>query len=334
MTTNTPKRPVLKSLQKDRKDDILDYLKRNQSIQVNNYDKLDTISSAKMLEDSLKYLEIEESLLVKEKKGRANVWSLKENVLLDAISQKDAINLDYALHLSCQEYSPEVQKTVQKILASNDDTITGHLATFEELRDEKIVKNFDLLKGAIKNREYLKLDILYSSPFQFHDVKPIRLVFLDNNWYLAFEYNDQENGKQIFRLGRVAFINRINFLKENRYSGKNTFQKRDIQKYIDWLDKDIQNSMTFYGSKVKTATLKAKKNIAQYFKQGMKKFLSSQTFQEELEDGSVRFTLTYTNELEIMPFIQKWLPDLIILEPQELKEHYKQKLQQTLDNLD
>jgi len=65
----------------------------------------------------------------------------------------------------------------------------------------------------------------------------------------------------------------------------------------------------------------------------MKKFLSSQKFIEEKEDGSVIFTLEYTQSLEILPFIQRWLPDLIILSPQDLKEEYLEKLTQTINNL-
>ncbi len=84
--------------------------------------------------------------------------------------------------------------------------------------------------------------------------------------------------------------------------------------------------MTLYGVEKKIATIKASPAIAKYFDEGMKKFLPSQTFQSKEADGSVIFTLEYTQELEILPFIQKWLPALVIMEPQALKEAYRQKL--------
>ena len=65
----------------------------------------------------------------------------------------------------------------------------------------------------------------------------------------------------------------------------------------------------------------------------MKKVLSSQKFIQENQDGSVLFSLEYTQPIEILPLIQKWLPDLIILEPKELKQEYIAKLEQTLQNL-
>ncbi|SFV68128.1 hypothetical protein MNB_SV-13-1633 [hydrothermal vent metagenome] len=66
----------------------------------------------------------------------------------------------------------------------------------------------------------------------------------------------------------------------------------------------------------------------------MKKFLPSQKFKKKLADGSVLFTLEYTQELEILPFIQKWLPDLIVVKPLELKEAYVEKLKASLGNYD
>ena len=51
----------------------------------------------------------------------------------------------------------------------------------------------------------------------------------------------------------------------------------------------------------------------------MKKFLQSQKFIEELEDGSVIFSLEYTQPLEILPFIQQWMPYMII-ENGEIKD--------------
>ena len=61
-------------------------------------------------------------------------------------------------------------------------------------------------------------------------------------------------------------------------------------------------------------------------------FLSTQTFQEELDDGSIIFTLEYTQPLEILTLIQRWLPDLVILEPQELRDEYLEKLESTIKN--
>ncbi len=89
--------------------------------------------------------------------------------------------------------------------------------------------------------------------------------------------------------------------------------------------------MTRFDQEPQKATLKASPAIARYFQPDMKKFFTSQQFLSEQEDGSVLFTLRYTQPLEILPFVQKWLPDLVILEPAELREAYRKKLQQAVE---
>jgi predicted DNA-binding transcriptional regulator YafY len=69
---------------------------------------------------------------------------------------------------------------------------------------------------------------------------------------------------------------------------------------------------------------------AKYFDKGMKLRLSSQKFVEKLDDGSIVFTVEYTQADEVLPLIQAWLPHLIILEPEELKEKYLKRLNDTL----
>ena len=82
----------------------------------------------------------------------------------------------------------------------------------------------------------------------------------------------------------------------------------------------------------KIARLKASRIAAKYFYEGMKPFLTSQKFEKILDDGSVVFTLEYTQPIEIMPLIQSWLPNITILEPQELKEQYIKQLNYAISN--
>lgn len=38
--------------------------------------------------------------------------------------------------------------------------------------------------------------------------------------------------------------------------------------------------------------------------------------------------------MEISPFLQKWLPDIVIIEPQELRNYYIEKLKTAINNSD
>ena len=123
--------------------------------------------------------------------------------------------------------------------------------------------------------------------------------------------------------GRLSFIRTIT---KDRFNSTK-FQLAPLKKYFDFLENDLQNAMTFYGKPKRVVKLKATGFIAQYFEKDMKKFFKSQIFKEKLDDNSVLFSIDYTNNLEILPFIQKWIPDIIILEPKELQDSYIKKLE-------
>lgn len=60
----------------------------------------------------------------------------------------------------------------------------------------------------------------------------------------------------------------------------------------------------------------------------MKRFFPSQRFLERDTEGGVFFEVHYTQEMEILPFIQRWMPDLIIIEPESLRAAYRKKLEE------
>jgi predicted DNA-binding transcriptional regulator YafY len=192
---------------------------------------------------------------------------------------------------------------------------------FEDISNIESKQNFKRLKNIIEARDYARISFMYDDKI-YDNLKCLKLVFMDNNWYIA--YVDEQD---LLRFGRVSFIKRVDFGSKSGH-----FQPSSVSKHLHFLENNIQNSMTLYGVEKKKAKLQASPLIAKYFKKDMKKFLSSQKHLEDKEDGSVVFEISYTQELEILPFVQKWLPDLVILEPQELKDAYRKKLQTSLKN--
>ena len=79
------------------------------------------------------------------------------------------------------------------------------------------------------------------------------------------------------------------------------------------------------------ALLKASPKVAIYFKEGMKLFFPTQKFKKKLDDGSIIFSIDFTQDMEILPFIKKWLPDIEILEPEDLRKTFKKQLKIALD---
>lgn len=215
---------------------------------------------------------------------------------------------------------PEIFKELEEFTKKDKHIYMFKNTPFEDINTIESKQSFQRLKRIIEARDYAKLKFIGDN--EAHDnLKCLKLVFIDNNWYVAFVDSEER-----LRFGRINFIERVDYGAKSE-----SFQPSTVAKQMKFLE-SVQNSMTLYSEEKKTAIIKATSFVAKYFQDGMKIFLSSQKFKERLDDGSVIFTLEYTQELEILPFIQKWLPDLIILEPQELKNAYVKKLNNSISN--
>ena len=277
----------------------------------------------KTLERYLKDLEELYDHIIQVKRDKKNVWKLIKVSDIFEEFIKNGNDL-YTLFELAREFDPEIFKELEKgtlkKLATNESLFVYKNNIMEELNDSTKNEIFKDLRQAVKNREYRDIYYHYDDDITYEDVKPLKLVFINNNWYIAVVTKEK----------KFQFL-RLNFIKEvkKRYSQKR-FQSVDIEQYIDFIAQ-AQNAMSLYGVMTKTAIIKVNSNIAKYFKDGMKKQISTQKFIKELDDGSVLISIEYTQELEILPLIQKWLPDLIIQEPQELKEAMKLKLEKALN---
>jgi hypothetical protein len=277
--------------------------------------------SQKQLDRILEELTNSFDSIVVEKVGKRKAYKMLKpiDIFVEAFSTTNEIGWFFNM---AHDADPEIFKELAQYTNPQKHLYKFFNTPFEDMATLEGKISFKRLKNAVELHEYRDIKF-YDNNTIYKNLKCIKLLFMDNNWYIA--YVDEAD---TLKFGRISFIEEVSYSK-----GKNTFQPHSVEKHLEFIESSLQNSMTLYGVKIKTATIQAKPKIAKYFKEGMKKFLSTQTFKKELEDGSVLFTLNYTQELEVLPFIQKWLPDLIILEPQELKEHYTRKLQQSLNNL-
>jgi predicted DNA-binding transcriptional regulator YafY len=281
--------------------------------------------SSKTLERYLKDIEDLYDHIITIKKGRKKVWKLIKvsDIFEEFIKNSEDL---HQLFLMAREFDPEIFKelekgTLSKIAKKDDNIFIFKNYIMEDIKDPRKKEIFQDLKKAIKNHEYRDIEYKYNTVISYTDAKPIKLLFMDNNWYVVIIDN-----KKDLKILRISFIEKVS---KRTYHTK--FQTHDLDPYIEFLSR-IQNSLTLYNVKPKRAKILAKPKIAKYFEDGMKKFLLSQQYQNTLEDGSIIFTLEYTQELEILPYIQRWMPDLVILEPQELKEAYIKKLKTTIEN--
>jgi len=247
--------------------------------------------------------------------------------ILEFYINNDAQGIGWLIQL-IHKNDPEVlkgfdddQKKALQLQAKKDkDVVLFRTNPLENLIDVDMEKRLRDLKRAVKNHEYKTIHYTYNQKSEsLEDLKCLKLIFMKNNWYLATENEDRD-----YQLLRVAFIDDIVYSKN-----KETYQKSVLDRYDDFFA-TMQNPMSRPFVPKKTAILKAHGRIAVYFKESMKKFMESQTFIRE-EDDAVVFSVEYTQPLEVLPFIKEWLPDMEILEPQELKEQLREELKDYLE---
>lgn len=291
---------------------IMTELEKKQDKTLTAYDLERSLNkSPKQIERYMQELQSEFHNIIGVRVGRRKGYKLIDTFDVFVEAFKNFNKLDELMYLAAKS-NPELFEKMQYTINKNKSPhiFKGHI--FESVTNYTIFEN---LKKAINNNEYREIKFFDNS--EKLEVKCIKFVFIDNNWYLAYvDSND------VLKLGRVSFIEEVN------YASKISYQVSSVKKHLESLSKDLQNSLTLFDQTPKEATIKANANIAKYFKKDMKKFLSSQRFKEDLDDGSVHFTLKYTQELEILPFIQRWMPDLTILSPIELRNAYVEKLSQ------
>ena len=224
---------------------------------------------------------------------------------------------DPSLLIDLNKYEKEVSRQLQE----DSDVFLFRTNPLEVLQDEPSKRYLSELRNAVMNREYRDIKYKYLEEVEnLTDAKCLKIVFTDGNWYLAIE-----DATGNFRLLRAAFI--VSLSK----SSKN-YQSKILDKYKTHFNK-IQNAMSLPSRPSQRAILKASPKVSIYFQKGMKLFFPSQKFKEILGDGSVTFTIDFTNDLEILPFVKRWLPDLEILEPQSLRDVFREHIKIYLDIL-
>jgi len=275
--------------------------------------------SPRQLGRLLEELEAEFDNIVLQKEGRKKRYKLVKPVDLFVETFKNHHQIGWLYNMAI-EADPEIFKELENYTNQDKEVYKFKNTPFEDISEFESKEIFQRLKTAVQFGEYRDIKFRFEEKVR-RNLKCIKLVFMDNNWYIAY-VNEEDK----LEFGRISFIEDVFYSKN-----KTSFQKSSVEKHKRFLDEEFQNSMTLYGVEKKRAVLKATPEVARYFEKGMKKFLSTQTFKKKLKDGSIIFTVDYTQELEILPFVQKWLPDVIVLEPEELKEIYRNKLKKALD---
>jgi predicted DNA-binding transcriptional regulator YafY len=260
--------------------------------------------SPKQLGRDLQTLESYFEQIVSFKQGKRKAYKLINTVdVLSEAYRNNDLPLGMLFEMA-REGMPELFSELETITKEQDGVYIFFNSPLEEIEDFEKTPTFRSLKDAIKRLEYR--NIFLKGGKRFINVKPIKLIFSEGNWYVAYIDGDT------LRISRISFIDKVT------YASKNNYRASDTKPFLTWLKQHYQNPFSRYDTTLHEAILYAKPNIAHYFDEGMKRFFPTQRFIEKTEEGGVRFSVVYTQEKEILPFVRCWMPDLVIEVPQSL----------------
>jgi len=174
------------------------------------------------------------------------------------------------------------------------------------------------IKEAIAGRRYVNLTFTEINPRQLERVKPIKIVFAEGNWYLAAMTQNYKFNHG-FKFIRINFITEFTLLPQ-------TFQREiEAEKFIETFQSLFQN----YKKQSYEVRLRVDHTVARYFR--VKKFLKSQRIEETKANGDLIVSYQINDEMEILPFIKKWLPLVRILSPKPLADRLKEDIRSYLE---
>lgn len=221
-----------------------------------------------------------------------------------------------------KEMDVSSRRDIEDSIKEDEGVFTFVGSPFETFDDTERKAIFSQLKKAVKLHEYHTIVYRKNKRERLENLKCLKLVYMNNNWYLATENDDKW-----FRFLRLSFIEKVEYTSD----GRETFQGSRVDFYQSYFT-DLQNAMTLVGKQFEIATLKVSPRVAIYFMEDMKPFFPSQQYIETLEDGSVVFSVEYTQEMEILPFVKQWQPDMTILSPEGLKTKLTADLKKGIEN--
>jgi len=185
---------------------------------------------------------------------------------------------------------------------------------FETLHDTDMLKK---LEHAIKFHKEIKIRYRSEKALTLSRFHPYRILFLNENFYLVGE----NLSKNHFEFRRISLIEEIG------YRGRTFIPHSDIDTFI----RTIQTPWANFGQEEKSVQLRIRKKVKRFFL--LKKYLPSQRVLEEFDDGDILVEYRVTNYHEVEELIIRWLPEIEIISPRNLKKMIRRSLRWKLAGL-
>ena len=291
---------------------ILEDLKKGRVICTKEYSKYLDVSQRSIQ----RYIEEIESFyrikLLKTKKGcysYLQISNIKEKII-DIKENEDFEKFADILGVLNKEVLEflDIDKKIVEKMVENDIFLVKENPVENFLR----IDIYKKLKQALKYKKIVDIEYFSNKEFYFENVKPLKIIFAEGNWYLAALSNDEINNG--FKFLRVNFIKNI---KEHSQS----FQiDKEAIKFLE----SFQTLFSKYKVEPFEIILEVDKEVSRFFK--VKKFMPSQEIVDE-NDEFISVKYFVTSDEEILMLVKKWFPFIKIKSPENLKDKFKKDLE-------
>ena len=238
-------------------------------------------------------------------------WKLSRTNAEDGLAVEERIVLgildSLAKHAGPAFYN-KAHQLLEQVTCQLDHPLFASMDT--ETLSEDHLTTFSLLENAIKSRT--QITAMYTSVNKSKrsvKLKPLRLAFFDGYWYLlAF---DADN-KDTFKKFHLKSLGCVSILEES------FIYPKEISEAVE-----KAYSVWFSLGKAFEVRLWVDKTIAPYFE---RKPYYGQSIEGRDPDGSIEVILKITDEMEILPIVQWYLPHIRILAPEWLNDKLMEKV--------
>jgi len=183
--------------------------------------------------------------------------------------------------------------------------------------DVKLLKE---IERAIDWKRYAIITQREGNTSKEYEVKPYKVVFMNENFYLACENTSEEFPFSMFRLTNIYKV---------KLHTKTFHKNPDIESFIKNLQTPFPKYRPEFRKHLIEVIVEVSSEKARFFK--AKNFLPSQKTIEEKENGSLVLSFKVTQEMEMEELIKKWIPYVKVVTPSSLKQKIEDDLEKYLN---
>ncbi len=239
----------------------------------------------------------------------------KKVLLQEVLSATDLMTLANIVNLFGEtSMKSSISLQTQELLKKSLNVYDFKTRPFENVQNKTIIKELEYTIKFNKEIEIKYQGSRGSTTRLFH---PYKILFINENFYLV--------GENILKKG-FEFL-RISLILDVKDTKKSFFPHQDIISFIH----KIQTPWAIFSKELIRVKLRVAQKNRKYFI--LKKYLPSQEIIQTFENGDIEVHYEVHNLKEIEELIVKWLPNISIISPKNLKRVIKKVLQKKVEGL-